>query len=72
MAEAVVFAGGLVVGLAVGRWWALAAAVAFGLFVGAANELELSAWLIGSLYGLIAAAGVAVGVWFRKRRRGRA
>ena len=33
--------GGLLVGLLVGRWWALAAAVGFGIWLGVVEEAEI-------------------------------
>lgn len=57
---------GFVVGLATASWWALAAAAAFGLWVGLIAEVDLPAWLIGLFYGLIAGAGVAAGVALRR------
>jgi hypothetical protein len=42
MAFVVVFAGGgFLLGLIIGRWWALAAAVGVGLWLGLTQEIEI-------------------------------
>jgi uncharacterized membrane protein len=58
--------GGLVVGLIVGRWWALIAAVGFGVWAWTVSELEVPDWFIGLVYGLLAAIGIALGVIARR------
>jgi hypothetical protein len=62
----VLIVGGFVLGLAVGRWWILAAAVAFGLWAGSVEAVEVSAWVIAIGYGGFAAIGLASGVLFRR------
>ena len=66
---------GFVVGYALGRWWALAAAAPFGGWILATNNLEghIGAWIAGVLSGLLALA-IAAGVALRRlqRRRSRA
>jgi hypothetical protein len=57
---------GFVVGVVVGRWWALVAAIIFGAWIWSESTLEVSAWFIGSAYAGIAAAGIAAGVLLRK------
>lgn len=71
MLAIVVIAGGLVLGLTVGRWWILGAAVAFGLWAGLTEEVEVSGWVIGIGYGALAALGVASGVLLRRLLFGR-
>jgi predicted membrane protein len=61
---------GLILGLVVGRWWTLAAAVGLGLLIAITTEVdEVSPWFLGSAYGALAAAGIAVGVVIRQRLR---
>jgi hypothetical protein len=58
---------GLVLGLVVARWWALIAPVAFAVYVAIESEVdELPPWLLGVLYGLVGAVGVAAGVLLRR------
>jgi hypothetical protein len=58
---------GLLFGLAVGRWWALAAPVAFAAYVAAESNVdEIPPWFLGMAYGLIGAAGVAAGILLRR------
>jgi hypothetical protein len=62
--------GGLILGLVVGRWWTLAAAVGLGLWITITTEVdEVSPWLLGSAYGALAAAGIALGVVIHQRPR---
>ena len=68
MVELVLIAIGVVVGLAVGRWWALLAAVALGVWIGLVREFDAVApWLLGLGYGVLAGAGIVVGVLARGR-----
>jgi hypothetical protein len=62
----VLIAAGFVLGIAIGRWWALLAAFAFGLWAGTTEEVEVSGWLIGVGYGGLAGVGVASGVGVRR------
>jgi hypothetical protein len=58
----------LVVGLVLGRWWALAAAAAFGVWIGLSADVdEVPAWFLGVAYAALGAAGIAAGVGMRKR-----
>lgn len=58
----------VVVGLAVGRWWALLAAVALGVWIGLVSGVDAVApWLLGLGYGVLAGAGIVVGVLARGR-----
>jgi hypothetical protein len=62
--------GGLILGLVVGRWWTLAAALCLGLWIAITTEVdEVSPWFLGSAYTALAAAGIAVGVVIRQRLR---
>jgi hypothetical protein len=57
---------GFVLGVAVGRRWVLLASVAFGLWIGATEEVEVSGWVIGVGYGGVAAIGIAFGLLVRR------
>ena len=61
---------GFVLGLAVGRWWAVTAAVPFALYILAENNLEgnLGEWVAFSLSTLLA---FAIGCGVALRRLGR-
>jgi hypothetical protein len=63
----VVVAGGVVLGLIVGRWWTLAAAVAVGIWITATAEVEVPSWILGVGYSVLSAAGIAAGVLIRRR-----
>lgn len=65
MIVAVTFGVGVVVGLLVGRWWALLAPLGIFLWIGTSSEVEVSPWLLGLVYAGIIAAGIAVGVLVR-------
>jgi prolipoprotein diacylglyceryltransferase len=64
---AVVFGVGLLIGLAVGRWGALLAAMAFGVYITPETDVELSPVVVGLVYALFAAAGIDAGVLIRRR-----
>jgi len=66
MLPLVLIVAGFVVGIAFGRWWALLAAVAIGLWVGMTEEVEVSGWVLGFGYGLLSGLGVAGGVMARR------
>jgi hypothetical protein len=38
--------GGLIVGLVVGRWWALIVALGIGVWIAVVSEVEVSAWFL--------------------------
>ena len=57
---------GFVLGALAGRWWALLAPAAFGVYVGFVAEVEVPAWFLGLMYGALAAAVVAAGVLVRR------
>jgi hypothetical protein len=71
---ALVFAGGLLVGAAVGRWWALGLAVLVPIgFIPAGDDSDgspewITALLVFTPFALI---GLALGVGFRAASRGR-
>ena len=69
MTYLVLLAAGLLVGLLVGRWWALALPAALGVWIGLTEELELGGALVGAVYGGTTGCGVAVGVGLRKYAR---
>jgi hypothetical protein len=55
-----------VLGLLVGRWWALVAAAGLGVWVAVSEEVELDGWFLGLLYALLAAVGIALGILTRR------
>ena len=64
--------GGLVLGLVVGRWWTLAAALGVGVWISITNEVdEVPPWFLGAVYGALVAAGIAVGIVFHRLLRAR-
>jgi hypothetical protein len=67
--EAVVLSGGFLVGLLVGRWWALLAAVGLGVWIAATVDVEVPAWFLGLGYAAIAGVGIAAGVGARQIMR---
>jgi hypothetical protein len=66
---AILFAAGLVVGFAVGSWWALVAALGVAIIVGGISELEVDPFFVGVAAGVVTAAGLAAGVLLRRLRR---
>lgn len=60
---------GVVIGLVVGRWWALVAAIAFAAWIWRTMEVEAPSWVLALGYGGIAALGIAGGVVVRSRLR---
>jgi hypothetical protein len=69
--ELIFAGGGFLLGLLVGRWWALAAAPLTGLFIGLWEKVEIPGWLYGLLAGGLVAIGIALGVALRAPRRAR-
>ena len=59
--------GGFVLGLAVGRWWALAAALPLGAWILLTNELEgqIGAW-VATVLSLLLACAIGAGVGLRR------
>lgn len=71
---AVIPLSGFVLGLAVPRWWIAAAAVPFGSYIVATNELEGNvglwvAFVLSVLLGLAIISGVALRRLYRRHRR---
>ena len=63
----VLIGGGFVLGLLVGRWWALAVPVGFGAWVAiVAGELEVPDWFLGLVEGGIGCVSVGVGIVVRR------
>jgi len=61
----VFFALGLVIGVAVGRWWSLVLAIGPALWVGIGADVDVPDWVLGLLYFGITGAGIAAGVALR-------
>jgi hypothetical protein len=55
-----------VLGLIVGRWWALLAAAGVGVWIGMTEEVEVSGWWLGAGYAAFAALGIAAGILLRR------
>jgi hypothetical protein len=59
---------GLILGLAVGRWWTLLAAAGIGVWVAVVSEVdEVPPWFLGAAYAAVAAVAIAVGSVIRTR-----
>ena len=58
--------GGLVLGLVLGRWWALLASVGLGLWVGLTEEIEVSGSYLGLVYAAISGLGIMLGIVLRR------
>src|SRR5215207_5673823 len=59
-------AAGFILGLLVGRWWALTAAIGFGVWVAIVSEVEVPAWFLGLWYGAVGCVGIASGIALRR------
>ena len=57
---------GFVLGLIVGRWWALTAAAAVGVLAAVFEEIELEGWFLGLMYAVLAAIGISIGILTRR------
>jgi hypothetical protein len=57
---------GFVFGLTVGRWWALAAAAAVGLWIGIDSEVEVPGWYMGLASGVVTCLSITAGVILRR------
>ena len=66
MALLVIGAAGFLLGLLVGRWWALVAAVALGAYIAVESEVEVPSWFLALLYGGLAALAIACGIAARR------
>jgi hypothetical protein len=54
------------VGFAVGRWWALAAAIAPAVWLANVQEVDAPEWVLPVAYGALAALGICAGVATRR------
>ena len=54
------------IGLSVGRWWALIAAAGLGVLVAVSDESELDGWFLGVLYAGLTALGISIGLVTRR------
>ena len=61
--------GGLILGLIIGRWWALAGAAALGAWMALITEVEVPGWYLGAGYATLTAVGIAAGVGARRLMR---
>ena len=60
---------GLILGITVGRWWALVAAIAVGVWIWSATGRKRGAALVLSLvYATVAPVGISAGIPVRSRR----
>jgi hypothetical protein len=57
---------GFILGLVVGRWWALAAPIGFGVWVAIVSEVEVPGWFLGLWYGAIGCVGIGTGIVVRR------
>jgi len=67
MLVAIFFVGGFLIGLAVGRWWAVAFSIPVAVAIGTHTELEVPPVAFGATCGAITAASIASGVLIRRR-----
>ena len=56
---------GFVLGVLVGRWWALAPALGIAVWIAIASEVEV----LGLMYGVIGCASIATGIVVRRATR---
>jgi hypothetical protein len=56
-----------VLGVGLGRWWALLAAAGVGLWVGLTEEVEVPGWFLGFAYAGLSGLGIALGVLLRRK-----
>jgi hypothetical protein len=64
----VLVSAGFVFGSVVGRWWAVLAAVAVGVWIALSTEIEaVPGWYLGLVYSGLSAVGISVGVLLRRR-----
>ena len=59
-------AAGFVLGLIVGRWWALTAAAVVGVLAAVFEEIELEGWFLGLMYAVLTAIGISIGILTRR------
>jgi hypothetical protein len=65
---AVLIGGGIVLGVLVGRGWALVPAAGLGVWISQVAELEaVPGWYLGLVYAVLGGAGITGGVLVRRR-----
>ena len=65
-----VIAVGFLLGIAVGRWWAVLVAAGFGIWVWAVTDVdEVPAWFLGVAFAALGALAIAAGVALRRAAR---
>jgi hypothetical protein len=64
--EVLLLGGGFMLGLALGRWWGLLAAVALGVWIASVTEVEVPHWFLGVAYTALSGVGIAGGVGLRR------
>lgn len=57
---------GFILGVLVGRWWALAPAVGFGVWIAIVSEVQVPGWFLGLMYGVIGCASIGTGIVVRR------
>jgi hypothetical protein len=61
---------GFLIGLIVGRWWAVLAGVGFGIWIGVRTPVvDVPPWLLGLSFGVVASGAIAAGVAIRRGLR---
>jgi hypothetical protein len=66
MLAGLIFGAGVLVGVVAGRWWSLFAAVGVAVYVELTSEVEVPPEYLALVYALVAAAGIALRVLFRR------
>jgi hypothetical protein len=66
MLVGVLVGAGFVLGLVVGRWWALTAAAVVGVVAALFEEIEVEGWFLGLVYAVLAAIGISIGILIRR------
>ena len=62
----VLTAAGFILGLVVGRWWALTTAIGVGVWVAIVSEVEVPGWILGLGSGAIGCVGIGAGIVVRR------
>ena len=58
---------GFCIGVLVGRWWALVAAIAVGVWIASTSDVdEVSPAFLGTAYAVLSAVGIGVGILIRR------
>ena len=58
---------GFILGVFVGRWWALAPAVGFGAWIAIVSKVEeVPGWFLGLWYGVIGCVSIGAGIVVRR------